>query len=63
MQLISYQAHRAVTQPSDMWSILAELGSRKLGLASDLANDLLYFVHGVAFVGRAISVIRMVVVG
>jgi len=30
-----------------MWSILAELGGRKLGLAGHLANDLLYFVHDV----------------
>jgi hypothetical protein len=56
IRLATYQAHCAVAQPGDLWSILAELCSRQLGLASDLANGLLNLVHDVVC-----SVVRDVV--
>ena len=45
--MMTYQAHCAVTQPGDMWSILAELSSGQLRVTGDLANDFLDLVHGV----------------
>lgn len=48
--MVTYQAHCAVAQPGDLWSILAELGGRQLGVTGDLANDFLDLVHGVCCV-------------
>lgn len=41
------QAHCAITQSGDVWSIFAELGGRQLRVTGDLANDFLDLVHGV----------------
>lgn len=53
LQKDTYQAHSAIAQPGDLRSILAELGSRKLGLAGHLANDLLNLVHVVDYCFRS----------
>ena len=47
---MTYQAHCAVAHASDLWSILAELSGRQLGVTGDLANDFLDLVHGVCCV-------------
>lgn len=47
---MTYQAHRAVTQPGDLRSILAEFGGRQLGVTCNLANDFLDLVHSVCCV-------------
>lgn len=46
----TYQAHCAIAQPGDLWSILAELGGWQLGVTGDLANDFPDLVHGVCCV-------------
>ena len=45
--MVTYQTHCAITQSGDLWSILAELGGRQLGVTGDLANDFFDLVHDV----------------
>ena len=61
--MVTYQAHCAIAQPGDLWSILAELGGRQLGLTGDLADDFLDLVHGVCYLSGVVCCLKMGVVG
>jgi hypothetical protein len=45
----THQAHRAITDPVDLRSVLAKFGGWQLALAGDLADCFFDFVHGDCF--------------
>jgi len=45
VEMATHQSHSTITNPVDVWTVLAEFGGWQLALAGDLADGFFDFVH------------------